>query len=65
MQKLNENWRKSTRSNNNGACVEVRRINGTVHVRDTKDGGAGPILSFSEQEWAAFIGGTQDGEFNL
>lgn len=61
---LDLNWRKSTRSGDNGACVEVRRVGDTIQVRDTKDQ-TGPVLSFTLDEWAAFTGGTKDGEFDL
>jgi prepilin-type processing-associated H-X9-DG protein len=56
-------WRKSTRSAYNG-CVEVAFVDGHVAVRDSKDR-QGPVLLFSAAEWQAFIGGTQDGEFDL
>lgn len=62
---LNETWRKSTKSNNNGACVEVRLIDGNVEVRDTKDGGQGYGLSFTPVEWDAFLDGATKGEFNI
>lgn len=62
---LNETWRKASRSNNNGACVEVRAINNKVQLRDTKDKGLGPILSFTFEEWVAFCDGAAKGEFNL
>ncbi len=59
-------WKKSTRSNGSGNCVEVAtNLPGVVAVRDTKDKGAGPILTFTPDEWNAFIGGTKDGEFDL
>jgi len=63
---VNAQWRKSTRSDaNGGACVEVAVMAGIVGVRDTKDEGSGPILTFAGEEWAAFISGVKDGEFNL
>lgn len=56
-------WFKSTRSGNNGACVEVRHRGEAIDVRDTKDR-SGPVLTFTPDEWAAFVGGVKDGEFD-
>lgn len=40
----------------NGNCVEVARLRGEmIGVRDTKDGGAGPVLLFPQTAWRAFI----------
>jgi hypothetical protein len=60
---LDDVWRKSSRSNNNGACVEARRIGDTIQIRDSKALGTGPVLSFTKAEWDAFVGGVRDGEF--
>jgi len=57
-------WTKSTRSNGSDACVEVRQHGGAVEVRDTKDR-SGPVLEFTPAEWAAFMEGAQNGEFDL
>jgi hypothetical protein len=58
-------WHKSSRSNGQGECVEVAFLDGgRVAVRDTKDAGHGPALVFTPGEWAAFVGGVQDGEFD-
>jgi hypothetical protein len=59
-------WFKSTRSGNNGSCVEVAQLgDDAIGVRDTKAKGQGPILTFTRAEWDAFIGGAKDGEFDL
>ena len=61
-------WRQSTRSGNGGNCVEVATnlldTQGVVFVRDSKNPEAGS-LAFTPTEWAAFIGGTRAGEFDL
>ncbi|HXV91701.1 MAG TPA: DUF397 domain-containing protein [Pseudonocardia sp.] len=58
-------WRKSRRSNAEGACVEVAFLgDGRVAVRDSKDAGRGPALVFTAREWAAFVGGVTDGDFD-
>lgn len=49
-------WRKSTYSNNGGACVEVAsNLPGTVAVRDSKSSD-GPALTFTADRWRAFVG---------
>jgi hypothetical protein len=56
-------WKKSSKSGGNGGeCVEVRRYNGAVQVRDSKDPD-GPVLTFSPQQWAEFVTAAVNGEF--
>lgn len=58
------NWRKSTRSGNTSNCVEVGTTPAIVGIRDSKDPD-GAVLVFRHNVWAEFIGGVQDGEFDL
>lgn len=64
MNSLNQTWRKSTRSSNNGACVEARYASEHVHVRDSKDRD-GSQLAFTPGDWTAFVEGVKAGEFDL
>jgi len=57
-------WRKSTKSGQNGACVEVANVTGGVLVRDSKDC-EGPVLTFTTEEWDEFVDGARKGEFDL
>ncbi|MFI9642539.1 DUF397 domain-containing protein [Micromonospora sp. NPDC051925] len=48
-------WRKSTRSNNGGNCVEVAdNLSAVVGLRDSKDP-TGSTLTFAPNAWATFI----------
>lgn len=48
---------------NRRTCVAVKIKNDTVQVRHTKD--PERILTFNTAEWAAFISGVKDNEFDL
>lgn len=48
-------WRKSTRSSQQQACVEVADTGGLTLVRDSKLGDASPILSITSSSWRAFV----------
>ena len=48
-------WFKSSRSTNNGTCVEVAFVAGVVAARDSKDP-AGAALVITPQAWTAFLG---------
>lgn len=62
----NVDWFKSSYSGGNGgSCVEVRRIDGVIQMRDTKADGKGPNLAFTQAEFAAFVNGAKAGEFDL
>lgn len=60
--RLNE-WHKADVSATNGQCVEVMETEEGFLVRDSKDGGEGPVLAFTHVEWAAFLAGVNHGEF--
>jgi Domain of unknown function (DUF397) len=58
------NWVKSSLSFANGNCVEVADlVDGSIGVRNSRDA-TGPVLRFTSDEWHAFIGGVQNGEFD-
>ncbi|MFD6228631.1 DUF397 domain-containing protein [Streptomyces sp. NPDC060232] len=55
-------WRKSTYSNGEGGdCVEVAcdLLPAVVPVRDTKQSGTGPVLTFPAAAWFSFIQGVK------
>jgi Domain of unknown function (DUF397) len=57
-------WLKSSLSGYNGNCVEVAGLTGdTIRVRDSKHP-RGAVLNFTPAEWATFIGGVHNGEFD-
>lgn len=56
-------FRKSTFSDS-GHCVEVAKDKDGVRVRDTKDR-QGVVLSFTHEEWIAFLKGVNAGEFDV
>ncbi len=57
-------WVKSSLSFANGNCVEVASLpDGTIGLRNSRDSG-GPVLRFTPDEWHAFLGGAQKGEFD-
>ena len=57
-------WVKSSLSFSNGNCVEVASLtHGEVGVRNSRDS-SGPVLSFTSDEWHAFLGGVRNGEFD-
>jgi hypothetical protein len=61
-------WRISTKSaSNGGSCVEAGPVldgSGRVAVRHSKAPDAAVIV-YTREEWAAFVGGVRDGEFDF
>ena len=58
-----DGWVKSSFSNQHN-CVEFRRVEGGVEVRNSKRPDAGTI-AYTDSEWSAFIAGAKAGEFDL
>ncbi|MEU4578979.1 DUF397 domain-containing protein [Nonomuraea sp. NPDC023979] len=57
-------WRKARASQGCSNCVEVSPLaDGGVAVRDSK-APDGLTLAFTAPEWAAFLAGVRDGEFD-
>ena len=58
-------WRKSTRSQGSGECVEVAdNLTDVVAVRDSKNR-FGPALVFTSEQWRAFLDGAKAGAFDI
>lgn len=56
----NAEWRKSSRSNGGGQCVEVAtNFASASAIRDSKLGDASPVLALSKDQYAAFISFTK------
>ena len=57
-------WIKSSLSYANGNCVEEASLpGGQIGVRNSRNS-AGPVLTFTSDEWRAFLGGVRNGEFD-
>ena len=59
----NAGWVKAARSADQGSCVESRRHHDMIEVRDSKDP-SGPVLRFRPDEYAAWLDGARNGEFD-
>ncbi|MFJ4773477.1 DUF397 domain-containing protein [Streptomyces uncialis] len=56
---MDSHWVKSSYSNHQADCVEVRTQDGGVAFRDSKRGETGPTASVSAPSWTAFLAGIQ------
>jgi Domain of unknown function (DUF397) len=57
-------WIMSSRSTGNGgSCLEARRHDGLIEVRNSKNPSAGTV-AFTVEEWDSFLFGARNGEFD-
>jgi hypothetical protein len=56
-------WIKATKSSDQSDCVEMRHHAGAVEVRDSKDP-EGPSLRHTKTEFAAWLCGAKNGDFD-
>lgn len=54
-------WRTSRHSGSSANCVEVAAGGHIVGVRDSKQHGRGPVLTFTERAWQAFTARARNG----
>lgn len=52
---LSREWQKSSRSQTQGNCVELRLGEGSVQVRDSKLGDASPVLDLDLAAYAVLL----------
>lgn len=58
------NWKTSSFSTGGGQCVEVAALSdGTRFVRHSQDPNGG-ALTYTPNEWRAFVQGVKTGEFD-
>ncbi len=57
-------WVKASASGSNGQCVELRRHDDAVEVRDTKAHGEGPSLRFTTNQFSDWLAGAKNGTFD-
>ncbi|MFJ9694721.1 DUF397 domain-containing protein [Kitasatospora sp. NPDC101183] len=55
-------WQKSSFSEANNNCVEVRALEGTIELRESDD--ADTIIHTTRREFADLLQSTQAGEFD-
>jgi hypothetical protein len=61
--KINE-WFVPRRSNNGTTCVETKFTADAIYVRNNLRPDAG-TAEFTHEEWAAFVGGVKDGDYDV
>jgi len=64
VQHKDSGWRKSSFSSAGQDCVEFRRVDGGVEVRNSKRPNEATV-SYTDSEWEAFVAGVKAGEFDI
>jgi hypothetical protein len=57
-------WIKASASSGSGECVEMRRADEYVQVRDSKLGVHSPIHSLTRNGFALWLDGAKNGEYD-
>ena len=57
-----EGWIKASLSDQTGNCVEMRRADESVQIRDSKHP-EGAVLKFTKSAFLAWVHGARDGDF--
>jgi hypothetical protein len=57
-------WRKSSRSHDDGACVEIAALGHSIAVRDSKNPD-GPRLALDHAQWRYLTARVASGELDL
>jgi hypothetical protein len=58
-------WKKSSFSGgSDDNCLEARLVEGGAEVRNSKNPD-GPAITYTTGEWAAFVAGVKDGQFDI
>jgi hypothetical protein len=57
-------WIKAAKSAETGNCIEMRRHDDAVQVRDTKENGQGPTLTVTSAAFAAWVASAKGGELD-
>lgn len=56
-------WRRADACSADADCVEIAHTDDSIQLRDSKDPD-GPVLTFTADEWRAFLAGAKAGEFD-